>query len=88
MGEYEKELPLHKRALEIVEKVLGPEHPLVANTLNNLALLYYHIEKYDEALPMLERSLMIFKSRLGPAHPYFKMTEQSIQVLKAKMKEK
>ena len=88
MEEYEKALPLYNRALEISEKVLGPEHPLVANTLNNLAALYYHIEKYDEALPLLERSLKIFESKLGPAHPYFKMAEQNIQALKEKMEEK
>ena len=40
MGEYEKALPLYNRALETREKVLGPEHPYVANTLNNLAGLY------------------------------------------------
>jgi tetratricopeptide (TPR) repeat protein len=75
-----------ERALEIYEKVLGPERTSVATTLNNLAVLYHHIEKYDEALPLLERPLEIFERKLGPAHPHFKMTEQNIQVLKAKMK--
>jgi tetratricopeptide (TPR) repeat protein len=68
--------------------VLGQEHPSVATTLNNLAGLYYRIEKYDEALPLLERSLRILKSKLGPAHPYLKTIEQNIQALKEKMKEK
>jgi len=87
MGDYEKALPLYQRALEIIEKVLGPQHPDVATTLNNLAGLYYHTERYEEALPLLERSLKIFESKLGPAHPNFKTTEQNIKVLKAKMEE-
>ncbi len=32
--------PLYKRALAILEKALGPGHPLVATSLNNLAELY------------------------------------------------
>jgi tetratricopeptide (TPR) repeat protein len=36
---YEAE-PLFKRSLAILEKALGPDHPDVASSLNNLALLY------------------------------------------------
>jgi hypothetical protein len=32
--------PLYKRALAIEEKALGPDHPHVAVSLNNLAVLY------------------------------------------------
>ena len=32
--------PLYKRALAIREKALGPDHPDVAQSLNNLADLY------------------------------------------------
>ncbi len=32
--------PLYKRALAMLEKALGPEHPHVAASLNNLAELY------------------------------------------------
>ena len=40
---------MYKQALEIDEKILSPEHPDVALTLNNLALLYVDQERYDEA---------------------------------------
>jgi tetratricopeptide (TPR) repeat protein len=39
-GQYTKAESLHQRALAIFEKALGPEHPDVATSLNNLALLY------------------------------------------------
>ena len=38
-GLYSEAEPLQRRALEIGEKVLGPEHPDVAIHLNNLAQL-------------------------------------------------
>ena len=39
VGDYAKAEPLLKEALEIYGKVLGPEHPDVATSLNNLAML-------------------------------------------------
>ncbi|WP_052734469.1 MULTISPECIES: tetratricopeptide repeat protein [unclassified Methanosarcina] len=68
--------------------MLGPQHPDVAITLNNLAILYYYTERCNEALPLFKCSLKIFESKPGSAHPYFKMIEQSIEVLKAKTEEK
>ena len=43
--------PLYKRALAIWEKALGPEHPHVAASLNNLAELYRAQGKHTEAEP-------------------------------------
>ena len=71
-----------------MKKFQGLEHPHVSVTINNITNLYSDIEKYDEALSLFERSLKIFENKLGSAHPYFKMTEQNIQALKAKMEEK
>ena len=39
-GRYEQAEPLYQRALAIREKALGPDHPDVATSLNNLARLY------------------------------------------------
>ena len=39
-GRYADAEPLYKRALAICEKALGPDHPDVALSLNNLAALY------------------------------------------------
>ena len=39
-GRYTDAEPLYERALAIREKALGPEHPDVATSLNNLAVLY------------------------------------------------
>jgi tetratricopeptide (TPR) repeat protein len=63
------EKPL-RRSLMINEKALGPDHPDVAASLNNLALLYYAQGKYGEAEPLYKRSLVMFEKALGPDHPH------------------
>ena len=40
-GKYDDAEPLYKRALAIREETLGPRHPDVAGSLNNLALLLH-----------------------------------------------
>ncbi len=51
------------------EKALGPEHPDVATSLNNLAELYKAQGNYAEAEPLYQRSLAIWEKALGPEHP-------------------
>ncbi|MFZ9740260.1 MAG: tetratricopeptide repeat protein, partial [Prochlorotrichaceae cyanobacterium] len=45
------------------------EHPLTANTLNNLAGLYKSMGHYSEAEPLYQRSLSILEQQLGADHP-------------------
>ena len=47
------------RALEIQEKALPSEHPTIAESLGNLALLYMAIGRLSEAGPLLERALAV-----------------------------
>ncbi len=61
--------PLALRSLAIDEKALGPDHPDVAISLNNLALLYETQGKYAEAEPLYKRALAIREKALGPDHP-------------------
>jgi tetratricopeptide (TPR) repeat protein len=51
-AQYAEAEELYQRALSIREKVLGSEHPYIATTLNDLALLYYSQGKYAEAEPL------------------------------------
>jgi tetratricopeptide (TPR) repeat protein len=56
-GRYADAEPLYKRALAIREKTLGPDHPDVAQSLNNLALLYDQQGRYADAEPLYKRAL-------------------------------
>jgi len=40
-GKYKEAEPLYQQALALRQKLLGDDHPDVAASLNNLALLYY-----------------------------------------------
>ena len=51
--------PLYRRALEIRERALGPDHPDVVASLNNLAGLYALEQRYAEAEPLYRRALAI-----------------------------
>ena len=46
-GQYERAIPFWRRALELGEREFGPEHPDVATSLNNLALLYEDRGRYE-----------------------------------------
>ena len=55
--------------MAIREKALGPDHPDVAQSLNNLALLYYHQGRYADAEPLYKRAIALNEKALGPDHP-------------------
>src|SRR5262249_18666140 len=61
--------PLLQRSLDIREKALGRDHPDVAQSLNNLALLYDKQGRYADAEPLYQRSLDIREKALGRDHP-------------------
>ncbi len=69
MGLYPAALPFAERALAIYERALGPDHPRVATSVNNLATLRQSQGDYAGALPLHERSLAIRERALGPDHP-------------------
>jgi tetratricopeptide (TPR) repeat protein len=68
-GRYAEAQPLYERALAICEKALGPDHPDVTTSLNNLAALYDSQGRYGEAQPLFERALAIREKALGRDHP-------------------
>ncbi|WP_164928885.1 CHAT domain-containing tetratricopeptide repeat protein [Gloeobacter violaceus] len=68
-GRYKEAQPLAEQALATREKALGPEHPEVAKSLNNLALLYTERGEYAEAEPLFRRALAIREKAFGPEHP-------------------
>src|SRR4029453_730245 len=68
-GRYAEAEPRYQRALAIREKALGPEHPDVAQSLNNLASLYQTQGRYTEAEPLYQRVLASRERVLGAEHP-------------------
>ncbi len=69
LGRYAEARTFLEKALAIGEKALGPDHPDVATSLNNVAALYRAQGQYAKAEPLYERSLAILEKALGPEHP-------------------
>ena len=69
MGRYEEAMSFLEKALAMREESLGTDHPDVARSLNNLALLYVAQGAYAKAEPLFQRSLQILEKSLSPDHP-------------------
>jgi tetratricopeptide (TPR) repeat protein len=65
---YSRARPLFTRSLMIREKVLGPEHPETAASLNDLARLFQAQGDLEDARPLYERALAIYEKQLGIDH--------------------
>jgi tetratricopeptide (TPR) repeat protein len=67
---------MYRRALAIFEASYGPDHPNVANCLNNLARFLQDANRLSEAEPLFRRALAIlarFTWATGSQHPKFEM---------------
>ncbi len=68
-GKYDRAVLVAQKALQVAEQNVGPEHPDVAESLNNLAALYRTQGEFVKAEPLLKRALAIWEKALGPEHP-------------------
>ncbi|MCL5669278.1 MAG: tetratricopeptide repeat protein, partial [Gammaproteobacteria bacterium] len=60
-GQYAQAEPLYKRSLAITEKALGPDHPDVATSLENMAGLYRKTGR-DKAAEALEKRAVAIRA--------------------------
>ena len=67
--------------------MLGADHPDTAQSLNNLAALYYAQGRYSEAAPLFKEAVEIMERVLGAEHPNTKIVRENYEGLLAKMKE-
>ncbi|PHJ57497.1 hypothetical protein VF14_21470 [Nostoc linckia z18] len=68
-GAYDQALPWYDQSLSTAKKRFGDEHPYVATSLNNLALLYKSQGRYSDAEPLYIQALAMRKRLLGDEHP-------------------
>jgi tetratricopeptide (TPR) repeat protein len=68
-GQFDTALADQKRALELLETLLGPDDPRVARSLDNLGLELRALGEHEKALAAHERALGIEKKALGERHP-------------------
>jgi tetratricopeptide (TPR) repeat protein len=63
------------------EKLIGPEHPVLANTLNNLAVICRRDGRYEEAERLYERALSLLEAGVEPSHPTLARTRRNYAAL-------
>lgn len=68
-GDYAGALGYYQRTLRIREKVLPPDHPDLAMSLNAVALLMTMTGTREGAQKLYERALSILEKSPGPDHP-------------------
>ncbi len=59
---------LYRRALELPESDVGPEHPIRADSLNGLGHLYWTLGRLRDAEPLVRHALVIRERTLGADH--------------------
>jgi len=66
-------------ALAIQERELGPAHPDVASTLNNLGVVCERIGDYAEAERCYRRACEIVTAAFPPEHPFVETSRQNLE---------
>ncbi len=68
-GEHVDALARYRRALELLERARGPEHPELVAALIDLADAMRELNQIREARPHYERAVAVAEISLGPTHP-------------------
>jgi serine/threonine protein kinase/TPR repeat protein len=68
LGEYSNALAMLRGSLVLRKKLLGDEHPEVANSLNDLAEVFYRQSKWADAAALNRDALAMQKRLLGNEH--------------------
>src|SRR5262245_21280289 len=76
---------MYRRALAVTEASYGPDHPEVANRLNNLAQLLRATDRRYEAEPMYRAALRILLRSLGPEHPWTRTAQGNLAAVLIEM---
>lgn len=80
-GDNEKALDYSKKALEIAEKLLSPDHLDVAMSYNNLGSLYFDKSDYALAMNCFQHSLSIREKVLGHADTDVAMSYNNLGIV-------
>jgi len=69
LAKYEEALEYHLKALDISDKVLGKDHPKVADSYISIGKVLNYQGKYEESLEYYFKALAISEKVLGKDHP-------------------
>ncbi|CAF1089510.1 unnamed protein product [Adineta steineri] len=80
-GDNEKAICYYEQGLEIQEKTLPSNDPLLATSYNNIGMVYYNIGEYLKALSYYEKALEIRQKTLPSNHPDLAISYNNIGLM-------
>jgi hypothetical protein len=78
-GNYASAERLLREAAVLQEASLGPQHPDLANTLNNLGIVCEVLEQPGDAEACFRRAYQIASAALDPDHPFVATSRQNLE---------
>ena len=78
-GNYVSAENLLREAARLQEASLGPRHPDLANTLNNLGIVCEITGKPDDAEQYFRRAVSIARTTLAPDHPFVATSQENLR---------
>lgn len=78
-GNYLSAESLLREAARLQEASLGPRHPDLANTLNNLGIVCEMTGKPDDAEQYFRRAVSIARTSLAPDHPFVTTSQKNLR---------
>ena len=78
-GNYASAEDLLREAARLQEASLGPRHPDLANTLNNIGVVCEVTGKPDEAEQYFRRAVSIARTSLHPDHPFVATSQKNLR---------
>jgi tetratricopeptide (TPR) repeat protein len=86
-GRYTEAEPLYLEALDLTKRLLGDNHPDVAQSLNNLAYLYQSQGRYTEAEPLYLEAIKIATQVLGKNHPHTQTIMENYKTMLSQLRQ-
>jgi tetratricopeptide (TPR) repeat protein len=86
-GEYLNAMDFYQKSLEIREKTLPSNHPMLGPYYNNIGAVYDEVGEYSKALWFYEKDLEICKATLPPNDPNLAMSYNNIGLVYFNMEE-
>jgi len=83
-GRHEKAEGWLERIRSIMERKLGPDHPMVAEILYGMGDENRLLGRYQEAERLYARALAIYVRKLGPDHPRTKSVQRNLREIREK----
>jgi tetratricopeptide (TPR) repeat protein len=78
LGEYQKALNNHNRAMELWTKIYGKKHSNTATIYNSIGRVHYNLSEYTKALDYYNKAIQIYKKTFGKEHYLVGITYSNI----------